>query len=180
MPTAAACALVIFGASGDLAKRKLIPALYELARENLLPQQFALVGFARTEMSDDDYRRECREAVQKFARSKEFNPEAWKRIEQACYYVAGAGLWRPPPRTIGSRQSCVNSTARTALREIVCSISLRPPNTLRADHRLPWSAQAGLPRRRRQGMGTHHHREAVRKRPGEREETERAASQVFR
>jgi glucose-6-phosphate 1-dehydrogenase len=89
VPTVAACALVIFGASGDLAKRKLIPALYELAREKLLPENFALVGFARTEMSDDDYRKECREAAQQFARSKPFNPEVWQRIEKATYYLAG-------------------------------------------------------------------------------------------
>jgi glucose-6-phosphate 1-dehydrogenase len=57
MQNASPCALVIFGASGDLAKRKLIPALYELAREKLLPQQFALIGFARTEMTDEEYRK---------------------------------------------------------------------------------------------------------------------------
>src|SRR5450432_655855 len=89
MPTAAGCALVIFGASGDLAKRKLIPALYELAREKLLPANFSLIGFARTEMSDDDYRKECRDAVQKFIRSKPFDPNVWERVEKATYYVAG-------------------------------------------------------------------------------------------
>src|SRR5829696_1657869 len=87
MQTASPCALVIFGASGDLAKRKLIPALYELAREKLLPQNFALIGFARTEMSDDDYRKECRESLQKF--KKELDPEALKRLEASIGYVAG-------------------------------------------------------------------------------------------
>ena len=58
MPTASPCALVIFGASGDLAKRKLIPAIYELAREKFLPEKFALVGYSRSPMSDDEYRKE--------------------------------------------------------------------------------------------------------------------------
>jgi glucose-6-phosphate 1-dehydrogenase len=89
MPTASPCACVIFGASGDLAKRKLIPALYELAREKLLPENFALVGFARTEMSDEAYRKDCREALTKFIRSKPFNPEVWARVEKATYYLAG-------------------------------------------------------------------------------------------
>ena len=47
------CAVVIFGASGDLAHRKLVPALYQLALHHRLPAQFAVVGFARTAMSDD-------------------------------------------------------------------------------------------------------------------------------
>jgi glucose-6-phosphate 1-dehydrogenase len=89
MPTASPCACVIFGASGDLAKRKLIPALYELAREKLLPESFALIGFARTGMSDDDYRKDCREALTKFIRSKPFNPEIWARVEKATYYISG-------------------------------------------------------------------------------------------
>ncbi|HMB95431.1 MAG TPA: glucose-6-phosphate dehydrogenase, partial [Tepidisphaeraceae bacterium] len=88
MPTVAGCSIVIFGASGDLAKRKLIPALYELAREKFLPEQFSLVGFARTQMSDADYRAECREAVEKFARSKRLDPQIWDRIEKAIYYIS--------------------------------------------------------------------------------------------
>lgn len=88
MPTATGCTVVIFGASGDLAKRKLIPALYELAREKLLPQNFALVGFARTEMSDDAYRADCRDALKKYVRTKPFNPEIWQRVEQATYYLS--------------------------------------------------------------------------------------------
>ena len=48
-----ACSMVIFGASGDLTKRKLIPALYNLAKENLLSREFALIGFARPEMTTE-------------------------------------------------------------------------------------------------------------------------------
>ncbi|MGH8731908.1 MAG: glucose-6-phosphate dehydrogenase, partial [Burkholderiales bacterium] len=89
MPTASPCALVIFGASGDLAKRKLIPALYELAREKLLPANFALVGFSRTDMSDEAYRKECREAVNNFARTRPVDSGVWALVEAGIYYVSG-------------------------------------------------------------------------------------------
>jgi glucose-6-phosphate 1-dehydrogenase len=69
MPTASPCAMVIFGASGDLAKLKLIPAMYELAMEGLLPDNFALVGYARTEMTDDAFRKVCWDAIAKNART---------------------------------------------------------------------------------------------------------------
>jgi glucose-6-phosphate 1-dehydrogenase len=89
MPSAPPCALVIFGASGDLAKRKLIPAIYELARQKMLSEKFVLVGFSRSEISDEQYRQECREAVQKFARTKPVDQAVWKRIEDATFYVRG-------------------------------------------------------------------------------------------
>jgi glucose-6-phosphate 1-dehydrogenase len=95
MPSASACILVLFGASGDLAKRKLIPALYELARENLLPEKFALVGFARTEMSDEQYRHECTRALGQFTRTKPFDPKIWQRVEQAIYYHSAVDYGDP-------------------------------------------------------------------------------------
>jgi glucose-6-phosphate 1-dehydrogenase len=89
MPTASPCALVIFGASGDLAKRKLIPAVYEMVREKLLPEQFVLVGYSRSPMTDQQYRQECREAVQKFARTKPVDLAVWNKIEQNIVYCQG-------------------------------------------------------------------------------------------
>jgi glucose-6-phosphate 1-dehydrogenase len=82
------CVLVIFGASGDLTKRKLIPAVYSLALRRLLPEQFAVVGVARTEMSDDDFRAQMREAVERFARD-EFREDAWERLASGMRYVVG-------------------------------------------------------------------------------------------
>ncbi|HEX8323996.1 MAG TPA: hypothetical protein VF595_08780, partial [Tepidisphaeraceae bacterium] len=63
------CAMVIFGASGDLAKLKLIPAMYELAIEGLIADGFCLVGYARTAMSDDAFRQICAESIKKNART---------------------------------------------------------------------------------------------------------------
>jgi glucose-6-phosphate 1-dehydrogenase len=81
--------MVIFGASGDLAKRKLMPAIYELAREKLLPEKFAVIGFARTEMSDDAFRKDFHESIQKYARSEPLDEKISKKLESAVYYVSG-------------------------------------------------------------------------------------------
>jgi glucose-6-phosphate 1-dehydrogenase len=62
--------LVIFGATGDLAKRKLVPALYNLAHEGALPERFHLVGVSRKEKENDDYREECEQAIRRFSRRK--------------------------------------------------------------------------------------------------------------
>ena len=81
------CALIIFGASGDLTKRKLFPALYSLAFRRLLPEKFAVVGVARTEESDDEFRQRMKEAVQKYARD-EFRDEIWEALADGMHYVA--------------------------------------------------------------------------------------------
>ncbi len=64
------CVLVIFGASGDLTSRKLMPALYSLAFRRLLPDHFAVVGAARSQESDDEFRDRMKEAVQRHARDE--------------------------------------------------------------------------------------------------------------
>src|SRR5258708_34125544 len=87
MPSAPPCALVIFGASGDLAQRKLIPAIYELAREKLLPEKVALVGYSRTPKADDEYRKECRESVQQFARTKPLDSAICQRNDRTIRYT---------------------------------------------------------------------------------------------
>jgi glucose-6-phosphate 1-dehydrogenase len=81
------CALVIFGASGDLTQRKLMPALYSLAFRRLLPERFAVVGAARTEMTSEAWREQMKEAVQKYGRD-EFREDVWQRLEEAMVYVS--------------------------------------------------------------------------------------------
>src|SRR6059058_3846613 len=81
------CALVIFGASGDLTKKKLFPALYSLAFRNLLPDKFAVVGVARTEESDEGFVERMKEAVQQHARD-EFRDDVWDKIADGMRYVA--------------------------------------------------------------------------------------------
>jgi glucose-6-phosphate 1-dehydrogenase len=79
--------LVIFGASGDLAHRKLIPALYALMVRRLLPPRFAIVGVARSEGSDESYRADMKEAVQKYARD-EFREDIWNELSENMHYLA--------------------------------------------------------------------------------------------
>jgi glucose-6-phosphate 1-dehydrogenase len=81
------CALVIFGASGDLTHKKLMPALYALMLRRLLPSRFAIVGVARTEGDDDAFRSDMKDAVQKHARD-EFRKDVWDELAQNMHYVA--------------------------------------------------------------------------------------------
>jgi len=82
-------AVVIFGASGDLTARKLIPAVYNLAYDNLLPADFFLVGFGRKEIPDAEFRNLAGAAVKEFSR-RELKDEVWKRVAEHTSYVAGA------------------------------------------------------------------------------------------
>ena len=84
-----ACVVTIFGASGDLTKRKLIPALYNLAFEKRLPERFAVVGYARSEMSHEAFRQKMREAVSEFSRTGLKDPAVWDQFASTLYYVQG-------------------------------------------------------------------------------------------
>src|SRR5262249_31876927 len=82
------CVVVLFGASGDLARRKLIPALFSLWKKQLLAPGFSVIGSARSEMSHDEYREAMRKAI------LEFGPEAsnegeWKSFAGGLVYVSG-------------------------------------------------------------------------------------------
>jgi glucose-6-phosphate 1-dehydrogenase len=81
------CILVIFGASGDLTKRKLFPALYSLAYRGLLPKNFAVVGVSRTEETDDEFRERMKESVQEFGRDP-FRDDVWEPLAEGMRYVA--------------------------------------------------------------------------------------------
>jgi len=83
------CSLVIFGATGDLTSRKLIPALYHLHLENLLPDPFLIVGVARREKTNDSWRDELKDAVLKFSRSGAIDEEQWKRFASRIHYCRG-------------------------------------------------------------------------------------------
>ena len=82
------CVMVIFGASGDLAKRKLIPALYNLKESNLLPDSFAVVGVARAEFDDQEFRRRLSDDMREFA-TDEVKAEVWQWLEERLYYLSG-------------------------------------------------------------------------------------------
>src|SRR5436853_1126912 len=79
------CSIVIFGATGDLTHRKLIPALYNLAADGELPPAVAIVGFARRPKTDEEFRKEQEESTKKFSR-QQVRDEIWDGFAQALFY----------------------------------------------------------------------------------------------
>src|SRR5262245_13635073 len=82
------CVFVIFGASGDLTRSKLLPAIFNLSEEGYLPQEFAILGVARPNIDQAEYRKQMREQVRQ-AEGEPLDPEKWKPIEDHLYYVSG-------------------------------------------------------------------------------------------
>lgn len=83
------CALVIFGANGDLTKRKLMPAFYRLAYEGRLPAEFRIIGNSRTPLSDDHFRDKMRARVPGFLENSHFDEDVWRDFAAKISYVTG-------------------------------------------------------------------------------------------
>jgi len=81
--------LIIFGASGDLTRRKLIPALFALYAARTLPEPFAVIGIARTELTDEEFRRRMRETVAEFGRVQPASEGVWERFARTLTYLPG-------------------------------------------------------------------------------------------
>ena len=81
------CVMVIFGATGDLTHRKLLPALYNLALEHPLPTGFSVVGFARRPYSDEQFRQQALEAINQYSRQKPVNPQVWDSFAAGIHYL---------------------------------------------------------------------------------------------
>ena len=87
--TAEPCSVILFGASGDLAKRKVIPAMYDLAQHNSLGERYAIVGFARTPMTDETFRTTIGEAAKTISEVGPIDPAKWNDFSSNLYYSAG-------------------------------------------------------------------------------------------
>src|SRR6267378_8437016 len=83
------CSIVIFGASGDLTYRKLIPALYHLHKEKAMPSDYRIIGFARREKTDASWREELRQALDQFSRTKPVDEKVWQEFSQHIFYCQG-------------------------------------------------------------------------------------------
>ena len=81
-------AIVIFGASGDLTRRKLLPAFFHLYLEGMLPERFAIVGYARTEFTEEEFREHARDAVKEFGKRSP-DGEVWMDFAKHLRYVSG-------------------------------------------------------------------------------------------
>ena len=80
------CIMVIFGAAGDLTRRKLIPALYNLAKAQLLSREFAIVGVSHNKMSDDQFRQKLSEDIKHYA-GADIDPDIWEWFTRRLYYT---------------------------------------------------------------------------------------------
>ena len=89
-----ACSVVIFGALGDLSRRKLLPGLYALAANGLLPESFAILGVGRRELSDESFRSQMRAAVEEHGRI-EVDDDVWLRLARGMRYVAARSTEEP-------------------------------------------------------------------------------------
>jgi len=87
--TAPPATMVIFGASGDLTRRKLVPALYNLALEHLLPAEFTVLGVSRSDSTDEQFRADMQAGVDAFSRSGKSKPAVWDGFAQGLYYIPG-------------------------------------------------------------------------------------------
>jgi glucose-6-phosphate 1-dehydrogenase len=81
--------VTIFGATGDLTRRKLVPALYSLMQQRLLPAEFAILGFSRPQMSDAEFRAHIREAFEEFGDKDSFDESVWESFASGLFYMSG-------------------------------------------------------------------------------------------
>ncbi len=88
-PTAPPCVVVIFGATGDLTRRKLLPALYRLTQQRLIPNEFAILGTARQTMSDDEFREAMKAAVTEFGPDDTLDESLWQSFVKRLFYIGG-------------------------------------------------------------------------------------------
>ncbi len=107
------CTVVIFGANGDLTKRKLLPALYRLAYEQRLSPGFAVVGISRTPMTDDRFRENMRESVARFLEDAPFDEEVWTGFATGLFYMAGDVNDPVCYQRLATRLRAIEETRRT-------------------------------------------------------------------
>jgi glucose-6-phosphate 1-dehydrogenase len=88
-PTGDSCVLVIFGASGDLTKRKLIPGPYNLSCEGCMNPEFEVLGIGRTPMSSEEFRKKTGEAAAKSKDTRDFNESGWTDFQTRLHYMVG-------------------------------------------------------------------------------------------
>ena len=112
--------MVIFGAGGDLSKRKLLPALYTLAHERLLPASFAVLGTARHDLDDKKFRKEMREACDRFARRRPVDAALWSGLGDNLFLNRGISgspkptrRWRNGWRRSNPSWACPPTTCST-------------------------------------------------------------------
>jgi len=134
------CALVIFGASGDLNKRKLMPALFRLAYDRRLSAGFAIIGVSRSPLSDDQFRERMCEAVKEFSEDTQFEPDVWQAFAQGLFYVPGDIGDPDMYQRLGQKLSEIEQSRHTG-GNVLFYLSVQPSQYARAAQGL---GEAGL------------------------------------
>src|SRR5688572_10773763 len=111
--TAPPCAVVIFGATGDLTRRKLLPALFRLSQQRLIPNEFAVLGTARQPMSDDEFRELMKQALTEVGSEDTLDESAWDRFAKRIFYVAGEFAEAETYQNINTRLEDIDNEFQT-------------------------------------------------------------------
>ena len=106
------CTIVIFGASGDLTARKLIPAFYHLAKDKQMPPAFRIIGFARREKTDESWRAELRTTLDQFSRTKPVDEQVWKDFSANVFYCTGDLTDAAAYQKLEQKLTCLLYTSR--------------------------------------------------------------------
>ena len=130
------CGMVIFGVTGDLSRKKLMPAIYDLANRGLLPPGFCLVGFARRDWADQDFAQIVHDSVKQHART-EFREEVWKQLAEGFRFVPGRlrRRRRLRPACAARSRSSTRSAAPAATTRSTCRSRRRSSATSSASSR---------------------------------------------
>ncbi len=166
------CAVVIFGVTGDLARKKLMPAIYDLANRGLLPPTFALVGFARRDWADEDFGKVVLDAVKQHARTP-FRQEVWDRLAEGIRFVQGTFDDEKAFKTLAD--TLRTAGRRTRYRRQPRLLPVDPAEGLSPGARAAVRVGAGHETRRLLEPGGH--REAVRPRPFQRRSSQPSGEQ---
>ena len=152
------CVMLVFGASGDLTKRLLVPALYNLACDGLLSENFALLGSAMDPLTTESFRERMTADIKKFHTRKEFDAQVWEALVGRFHYAQGAFNDKAVFEKL--RAEVKRSTASPA-RTTTSSSTLRRRRGSSACS----ATTCTRPASRRDGLEAHHRREALRHRP---------------
>ncbi|MBJ7326305.1 MAG: glucose-6-phosphate dehydrogenase, partial [Chthoniobacterales bacterium] len=121
----APCVFVIFGASGDLTKRKLVPALFNLRRLGLLPEQFAVLGVALTPGDDDSFRAQMTADIREFSEHP-VDKDGWDAFVAHCYYIQGDFNESETFTALADKLSSVRLAARTPGTNTIFNLAVTP------------------------------------------------------
>ena len=125
------CSIVIFGVTGDLSRKKLLPAIYDLANRGLLPPSFGLTGFARRDWTEDHFKDFVKENVQAHCRTP-FKESTWKQLASGIRFVQGTSTTRRHSNACPTPWPSLTATAvRAAITRSTCpcrrALSRRSP-----------------------------------------------------